>query len=477
MLTRLLLPALLLPALLLPARAWATPYWTETDAAAARAVRLPAGERPDARPPAGTRASSYDDAFARAVWFIASMQVSDPLDPEYGGIREGETLLHIIQTDNTSESIWMFSHYFDRTGDASILPHLDASWTYVLGHPAYSEEGSSLPANGYYRYYNCGWALRAGMEFTRVFADTTHKAYVDSCANYLSANTLSVTGSGNMHDRVNPAVLSWGAGNLRAYGVAASDSLWMANGWKRGRRAKNWVDADPGILGREEWAMSGGAVMWGLLESYFDEYPAEEAAWVASNAGFMDTFADPGSWENAWQGWYAFGWKRLEESTGDPAHGMNHRSLTDYLLAFDATDLDGGIQGQPSDPDSSDQAWVTAYLGFMGLKPLLTGATAVPPPGTNASGPVLLLPARPNPFRGSTAIPVHLSAPSVAVVDILTVSGRRVARLVNGTLPAGVTTVHWDGRDPSGRSAASGLYLVRIEAGGTREARTVLRVR
>ena len=42
-----------------------------------------------------------------AVWFIASMQVTDDQDPEYGGIREGEELQEIVQTDNTSESIWM----------------------------------------------------------------------------------------------------------------------------------------------------------------------------------------------------------------------------------------------------------------------------------------------------------------------------------------------------------------------------------
>jgi hypothetical protein len=59
----------------------------------------------------------------------------------------------------------------------------------VNNHPAYDEEGGDLAGTGYYRTYNCGWALRAGQKYEDVFSDLTHEAYVDSCANYRPATT------------------------------------------------------------------------------------------------------------------------------------------------------------------------------------------------------------------------------------------------------------------------------------------------
>jgi hypothetical protein len=89
------------------APAFATPYWTSEDAEQARLQVRPL-ERPSLPPPSRGSADPLDDYIA-AAWFIASMQVSDTTSADYGGIREGEHLPDIIQTDNTSESIWIFS--------------------------------------------------------------------------------------------------------------------------------------------------------------------------------------------------------------------------------------------------------------------------------------------------------------------------------------------------------------------------------
>jgi hypothetical protein len=455
----------------------ATPYWTADDDRRAREA-FEVGERPELPilPPQRDRSNYLTDLYA-ATWFIVSMQVADSLSPDYGGIREGEHLPDVIQTDNTSESIWMFSRYYELSGDAAILSHLNASWIYVMNHPAYDEEGSSFPAIGYYRYYNCGWAVRAGMKYEQVFSDLTYKAYVDSCASYLATHTLNLDGD-DFNQDVNPPVLAWGAANLRRYGVIESDSLWSARGANRGNRAREWVEADPTILGTERWAMSGGAVMWGLLESYFDANPAEEASWVATYAADMDTVADPGSWENAWQGWYALGEKRLEESTGDPIWGDRHESLTNYLLAFDDTDQDGGIMANPADLDTEDQAWVTAYLGFMGLDPLVREATSAPPsPVVSVAASISLLPNRPNPFLAATTIPFRLEADGHATLQVFDVTGRRQVRLVDGALSAGSHAVSWDGRDGLGRALPSGVYFCRLEFDGRTVSRKMLRIR
>lgn len=451
-----------------------TVYWTPEDAAKAKEASLTAA-RPELPPPTGAKGSDYPADFIAAVWFIAGRQVTDAGDPNYGGIREAEHLPDIVQTDNTSESIWMFSRYYELTGDAAIIPYLERSWTYVLNFPAYGEEGSEFPSTGYYRYYNCGWAVRAGMKYAEVFGEE-HKVYVDSCATYLATHNLSLDGS-TFHQNVNPPVLAWSAGNLRRYAVAEADSMWKLKAWKRGERVRDWVDTDPAILSREEWAMSGGAVTWGVLESYFAEFPAEEAAWVATYASVMDTVASPGVWENAWNAWYALSQKRLQESTGDPTWGQRHLTLTDYLLGFD-TDLDGGIPASPADADTMDQSWVTAYLGFMGFEPLLSAATGAPSVGLPAlERPFALMPNRPNPFRPETTIPFRLAQGGHVVLEILSPAGRKVARLLDREVAAGEHFVRWDGRDERGRPVASGIYFYRLEANRRSESRKLIFVK
>ncbi|ARA94164.1 hypothetical protein AWN76_014050 [Rhodothermaceae bacterium RA] len=62
----------------------------------------------------------------------------------------------------------------------------------------------------------------------------------------------------------------------------------------------------------------------------------------------------------------------------------------------------------------------------------------------------------------------------MAVYDLL---GREVIRLLEGPAPAGTHRVVWDGRDPTGRLVAGGLYVLRLEADGLTLHRTVVLVR
>jgi hypothetical protein len=460
--------------LLAASAAFATVPWTPEDAAAARARY---GSEPRPEIPSALLPFSGDNLadFALATQFIASMQVSDDQSPDYGGIREGEHLLSIIQTDNTSESIWIFSRYYELTGDASILDELAASWTYVLNHPAYNEEGGDDILAGYYRIYNCGWALRAQMKYLEVFGDSTYVVYADSCAGYLNTHNLSRTGTDGFYNRVNPPVLAWGAGNLYEYGVRASNATWIDTGERRGNRVRNWVEGDATVLGNEEWAMSGGAVMWGLLESYFRHHPTEEAAWLTAHIAEMDTVADTGDFEIAWDGWYALGMKRLEVATADPIWGTRHLNMTNWLRGQD-TDDDGGIQARPVDADTMDQAWTTAYLGFMGFEALLEEMTNVAA-GTPPRSGALLLANRPNPFNPETAIAFRLEEPGPLVLDVFDAAGRRLARLVDGPHAKGLHVVRWDGTDRSGAPVSSGVYFARIVTDGRAETRKMTLIR
>jgi len=73
----------------------------------------------------------------------------------------------------------------------------------------------------------------------------------------------------------------------------------------------------------------------------------------------------------------------------------------------------------------------------------------------------------PNPFNPSTRIDVLMPKSGRARMTVYDVSGRRVATIFDGVLNAGPHVVSWDGRDSGGRSAASGVYLCRLEACGS----------
>jgi hypothetical protein len=90
---------------------------------------------------------------------------------------------------------------------------------------------------------------------------------------------------------------------------------------------------------------------------------------------------------------------------------------------------------------------------------------------------VALLGNQPNPFSRQTLISFSLSRPEKVELDVIDPNGRRVAVLLNGTMPAGVHEVAWDGTALDGTRAASGVYFYRLNAGGLTEAMRMLRLR
>ena len=75
----------------------------------------------------------------------------------------------------------------------------------------------------------------------------------------------------------------------------------------------------------------------------------------------------------------------------------------------------------------------------------------------------------PNPFNPTTNIRFALPRRAPVSLTIYHVSGRRVRKLINGTVDSGEHVVVWDGKDEGGRPAASGVYFCRLSVG--REAR------
>ncbi len=83
----------------------------------------------------------------------------------------------------------------------------------------------------------------------------------------------------------------------------------------------------------------------------------------------------------------------------------------------------------------------------------------------------------PNPGNPKTRITFMLNIAMDVIVTIHDVQGRTVTTLLDRRLGAGEHSVEWDGRDTTGRSAASGIYFCQLRFGGRVESERMVLLR
>ena len=370
--------------------------------------------------------------------FIVTMQVSDTSAMTYGGMREGEHMLEVIQTDNTSESIWIWTRCYDRTGLDAYHENIDAAWEYCMNFPAYDEEGGDDRVTGYYRVYNCSWALRAEMEYRRVYGDNTYSAYADSCASYLCHHPMYLYFPSGMYRRLNGMIMGWAVGNLYDYGVDVGNPTYMAKAVDYADSVRMWAELNPNKFHWREWAMGGGAVMWGVVNSYFENDPTGLETWVETYAPYLDTEVDSSDYQNAWRAWAALGQITAAEALGSEVYCSYFKHLADTLVLNDG-DSDGGIPVTDPEPDTQDQSWVTNYLGFMCMDPQIETAGLASRRTGNEPG--LRVSAGPVPSNDLPRLTFSLAEPSRVSVTVYDVAGRSVAHNDAGLLECGLHSI------------------------------------
>lgn len=140
----------------------------------------------------------------------------------------------------------------------------------------------------------------------------------------------------------------------------------------------------------------------------------------------------------------------------------------DYLWDL-AVGADGSayVTGAASDSLTSSDVTTIRYVT----------TTAVEPDEQMESVAVLRTPG-PNPFTRETTVrfetPAGVDAARLSVYDV---AGRLVRTLFNGPAAPRGRAVSWDGVDRRGRPCASGVYFVRLEAGGEHSERRVVLLR
>ena len=83
----------------------------------------------------------------------------------------------------------------------------------------------------------------------------------------------------------------------------------------------------------------------------------------------------------------------------------------------------------------------------------------------------------PNPFNPTTTLRFSLKEKGHASFKVYDVAGRLVAILVDEVMDAGPHEVQWNGKNHLGLSVASGIYFVRMEAGGFKDVRKLVLLR
>jgi photosystem II stability/assembly factor-like uncharacterized protein len=83
----------------------------------------------------------------------------------------------------------------------------------------------------------------------------------------------------------------------------------------------------------------------------------------------------------------------------------------------------------------------------------------------------------PNPFNLQTTIPYQLTTLSIVRLEIFDLQGHQIRALKQSLQPPGFYRLVWDGRNDQGQKLASGVYLIRLEAGSYSALRKALLIK
>lgn len=73
----------------------------------------------------------------------------------------------------------------------------------------------------------------------------------------------------------------------------------------------------------------------------------------------------------------------------------------------------------------------------------------------------------PNPFNPETTIRFSVPRPGFVSLAIFNVRGEKIKTLMSDNIAPGIFSIAWNGTNDTGRNVASGVYIYRLQAGGS----------
>ncbi len=383
------------------------------------------------------------------------------------------TSMHLYPATNPSVrgDIWMTGLAHGNSGVMVAHSTYGNGRVFFIGDSSPCDDGSAQPGNS--SIYD-GWGEAAGndsllimngtMWATRVAGDTTAPTVAVN-----SPNGAEAWACGSVHN------ITWSASdNVGVTGVTVAVSY---------NNGGAWTTLASGLAnsGSYAWTVPNTPTTQGLARvTATDAVP--NTANDVSNAAFSivdqtsptaliaspnggETWASGGTYAITWTAADNVGVTAVDISVSVDggatfsvvAAGEANDGSYDWLVPATITDqaivrvvaLDAaGGAGQ----DLSDAAFLIGSASGVGDTP---GAVAR----------ATLLQNRPNPFNPSTIIGYALPAAGHVTIDIYSVRGELVRRLLDGAGRQGYGEVAWDGRDQAGQAAPSGPYFYRLRAG------------
>jgi hypothetical protein len=138
----------------------------------------------------------------------------------------------------------------------------------------------------------------------------------------------------------------------------------------------------------------------------------------------------------------AIGWREDRQLEGERSLFSVMGAVNEFSPAFDISLV------------TSESGLETMGKAAPSLPAAASASLAVRPSTRSPGGGVL--------FRLTVPRAGHMT------VDVYSISGRRVRKLVDGDVDPGERDVRWDGLDGDGRSVANGIYLYRVQVDGER---------
>jgi hypothetical protein len=319
--------------------------------------------------------------------FEKSMQFTgacgDAAPCEYGGLIEVQSGPGhaIIESDNTQEAIWIWSWQRQLAADSSYEPQIADAFEFLSVFPGWLKwEGTGDTGPDYYSIYNCAWGLRAVVELESASGDTSHHAYGDMCAAHIDQYAATIANNGGLID---VATAAFAASGLWIWGHAQGDATLQQKAVDIGAVVKAWIDATPSRVSSQTWAVTGAAVFDGVLGSYMMGHPDELVPWVQKTAPLLGGWIDESKpanpndwtdWRNAHAAWNMIAQFDTGTVLGEDATGMHNQIALGIFSKLVAQDVqgNGAIPGsQQRENAHEDETWITAYLVYFGMRPLL----------------------------------------------------------------------------------------------------------